>query len=69
MQDNIEKANTPDRDNLAAAAEYICLRLRPQELRPVYVQHLRLEWAAGDLPWDLLMKMVSVSWKQEEQRH
>src|SRR6266702_1886650 len=48
----------PERDDLAAAAEYICVRLHPQELRTAYVQHLRQRYAWGDVPWDGLIMVA-----------
>jgi len=46
----------PERDDLAAAAEDIGLRLHPEELRADYVRHLRGRYTWGDaLEWSQLI--------------
>jgi hypothetical protein len=48
----------PERDDLAAAAEYICVRLYPQELRAAYVSDVRGRYAWGDVPWEGLITLA-----------
>ena len=48
----------PEPDDLAAAAEYICVRLYPQEQRRDYVQSIRGRRAFGDVPWEGLVALA-----------
>jgi hypothetical protein len=48
---------TPD-DDLAAAAEYVCVRLHPPELRSRYVANVRGGYQAGDITPEFLITLL-----------
>jgi hypothetical protein len=48
----------PEQDDLAAATEYICVRLHPQELRSRYVANVRGGYQAGDVTPEFLITLL-----------